>query len=146
MDGREFSRVVFMPRKALSGFGVEIEVSKQLVVSPEKVVITLRVFNGTRQPVTLKFQEQPPQDLVVKNREGKEVWNWSHGKVFPQVIPPSVTVTNKKPLVFEQAWDLKGNDGNTVEMGMYSVKGVVNCKPLRLKAATILDVGLKIMK
>ena len=142
----EFSQVVFMPRKALSGFGVEIEVSKQLVVFPEKVVITLRVFNGTRQPVTLNFQEQPPKDIIVKDKEGKEVWSWSHGQVFPQVIPAPVTVTNKKPLVFEQTWNLKDNNGNPIGMGTYTVKGVVKSKPRSLKAATILDVGAKIMK
>jgi len=135
-----------MPGKALSGFGVETEVSKQLVVFPEKVVITLRVFNGTRQPVTLNFQEQPPQDIIVKDKEGKEVWKWSHGKFFPTVIPPSVTVTNKRPLVFEQTWDLKDNNGNAVGMGTYMVKGVVRSKPCSLKAATILEIGAKIMK
>jgi len=135
-----------MPRKEFSGFGVEIEVSKQLVVSPEKAVITLRVFNGTTQPVTLNFQEQPPQDIVVKDKEGKEVWRWSHGKIFPAVIPPSVTVRKKKPLVFEQPWDLKDNNGNVVGMGTYMVKGVVRSKPCSMKAATILEIGAKIMR
>jgi len=55
-------------------------------------------------------------------------------------------VTKKKPLIFERAWDLKGSDGNPVEMGTYTVKGVVNCRPLPLKAITIPDIGLKIMK
>jgi hypothetical protein len=132
-----------MPEMILSGFGVEIEVSKQLVVSPDKVTITLRVFNGTPQAVKLDFQEQPPEDIIVKDREGKEVWKWSHGKFFPQVIPPSVTVTKDNSLVFEQTWDLKDNDGKPVGMGPYTVEGVVRSKPCPMKAATILEIGAK---
>lgn len=135
-----------MPRKPLSGFGVEVEVSKQLVVHPEKVIITLTVFNGTQQPVKLNFQEQPPRDIVVKDKEGKEVWRWSHRQVFPQVVPPSVTVTKKKPYVFERSWNLEDNNGTPVGMGTYSVEGVVKSKPCAMTATTTLEIGAKLLK
>jgi len=143
MYGQKFSQVVFMPKEALSGFGVEIEVSKHLVVSPDKVVITLRVFNGTSQPITLNFQEKPIHDIVVKDKEGKEIWSWSHGKFFTQEIPPPITVTKENPHILEETWDLKDNDKKPVGMGTYIVKGIVKSKPCSMKATTILEIGLK---
>jgi len=137
-----------MPRKAFSGFGIEVEVDKHLVVAPDKVIVTLRAFNETRQPFKLDFQYWPIHDVIIRDKDGKEVWRESHGRVYiqAQTIPPSIVIGKGKPHVFECIWDLKDNDKKPVGVGRYTVEGVVNSKPCIMKANTILDIGVKILE
>jgi hypothetical protein len=135
-----------MARKPLSGFGIVTEVDKHLTA--DKVTVTLRVFNETRQDIKLDFQYWPVHDVVIRDKEGKEIWRESHGRFYTQdvstaTIPPSITVKKGKPHIFECTWNLTDNDKKRVGSGKYTVEGVVNSTPCAMKANTIVEVGFK---
>lgn len=81
---------------------------KSTYMAGEPIVLTLRLVNGTREPVSLTFHTGQRFDFVVRNQEGREVWRWAAGRMFTQVlgqetVPPSgalvYTATVEKPLL-----------------------------------------------
>lgn len=52
----------------------------------EPIMLTLRVVNGTSKPVRLSFRTAQRFDLVVEDGSGREVWRWSAGRLFAQVL------------------------------------------------------------
>lgn len=86
---------------------VLLTADKATYVAGEPIVLTLRLVNGTREPVTLTFHTGQRFDFVVRDQEGREVWRWAAGRMFTQVlgqktVPASgtliYTATVEKPL------------------------------------------------
>ena len=94
----------------------------------EPIKIELKLKNASKEPVTITFPTSQRFDLVVSDTEGKEVWRWSHGKVFLQVIQ-EVTLEPGEELEFKATWDQRDNEGRQVPSGAYVMVGELTGEP-----------------
>jgi hypothetical protein len=96
----------------------------------ETISMTLSITNCGDEEVIRFYSSGQRYDFVVSDTEGHEVWRWSHGKAFIQVLgqetfQPGVTVT------YTEVWDQSSNAGEQVTPGDYDVLGIdVGCEEL----------------
>lgn len=86
-------------------------VSAFAVKVSDGVRFTLEVTNTTNRMVELRFPDGFTHDFFVLDQSGKEVWRWSHGRMFTQSIRAKL-VKSKDEAVFSDEWkpqNLKGN-------------------------------------
>lgn len=76
------------------------------------VRFALRVTNNTPSKLELLFPSGQTHDFVVVDSAGQEVWRWSEGRMFTQVLQNRVLDTNGT-LAIDAAWQ------STVPPGRY---------------------------
>ncbi len=88
----------------------------------EPVPLLLTVRNVGNEPVHLEIA-LPEADFAVLTEEGEEVWRWSHGKAFPEVMQ-MITLQPGEARTYREVWRQVDNDGRPVPAGNYSVVGI----------------------
>lgn len=68
------------------GLNVFLTADKATYAPGEAITFTLRVVNETSKSVRLSFLTSQRFDLVIKDQHGREVWRWSTGRLFLQVL------------------------------------------------------------
>lgn len=75
------------PKPALArDLEVTLSVDKDSYRSSDTIRVTLQVANRTAHPITLPFATSQRFDLAIENEGGNEIWLWSRGKIFLQVL------------------------------------------------------------
>jgi len=84
----------------------------------QRVLFTVTI--AASEPVTLYYHTTQRYDIVITNADGKEVWRWSKDKAFGEVLE-QVSLQASQTLSFDEPWDQRGNDGQPVPTGNYTV-------------------------
>ena len=96
--------------------------------SPEGVQITIVVLNVSEKILPFRFSSGQTYDVVIHDAAGKEIWKWSNGNFFTQVIRnESIRAGGKWQ--FEVNWNRKDNDDKPVPAGQYRLTGIVTSQP-----------------
>jgi len=72
--------------QGLAGLGLVLKADKETYGQGEHINLILHVINRGAEPVTLHFLSAQRYDVAVKNLEGQEIWRWSNGQMFAQVM------------------------------------------------------------
>ena len=100
----------------------------------EPIALTLRVINGTPRPVRLSFRTAQRFDLVMEDGQGREVWRWSAGRLFAQVLGEETLGPSGGEFVGQAT--AKGR----FPPGIYTVKGTIPAMEGALSASTTVTV------
>ena len=68
------------------------------------VDFTLDVSNNTSKMAELRFPSGRTHDFVVLDQTGKEVWRWSNGRMFTQVLQNKL-IKSRQKAVFAERWE-----------------------------------------
>ena len=68
-----------------------------------EVKFTFHVTNSSAKRVELRFPSGQTHDLVVLDPQGREVWRWSHGRMFTQAMQNKVLAASDT-LTFTETW------------------------------------------
>lgn len=68
------------------GVSVRVAADKAVYAQGEPIQLTLAVVNHGAQPVVLRFPTAQRYDVVVRERQGRQVWRWSADQMFAQVL------------------------------------------------------------
>ncbi|MDP2212027.1 MAG: BsuPI-related putative proteinase inhibitor [Candidatus Aquicultor sp.] len=139
---------------AVNEEGRTIEVSKgidDLIVSlsskpnpvavGENLALTISVTNTAKESRKLSFRSSRRYDFWVVDASGDEVWRWSEGRMFAQVLEDVVLESTQKT-EFTESWSLIDSKGVPVKAGEYKVFGVIVADELKSEELEI-DVGVK---
>jgi hypothetical protein len=69
----------------------------------ESITFNLTVTNNTSKRVELRFPSGQTHDFVVLDSLGREVWKWSSGKMFTQVLR-NRTLDSRTSISFTESW------------------------------------------
>lgn len=71
-----------------AGAGVDLVLTadKSTYARSGPIVLTIEVVNRGLEPVTLQFRTAQRYDVVVRNVANAEVWRWSDGQMFAQIL------------------------------------------------------------
>jgi hypothetical protein len=109
----------------------------------QKVPLKLKLKNISDQPVELALLADPPYDFLITkdSYDGPEVWRWSRGRAL-QEIARLRTLYPKDELEFEEQWDQRDSEGNSILPGRYCIQGLVNVEPTaRDEAKECITIG-----
>lgn len=71
-------------------FAVSLATDRPVYARGEPIRIVFEVANHTAAPVTLDFASAQRFDLAIADESGAEVWRWSAGRMFAQMLGQEV--------------------------------------------------------
>lgn len=113
---------------------IALSADKAAYAVGEPVFFTLRVANETSKPVHLSFRTAQRFDLVIHDSQGREVWRWSGGRVFGQVLEEETLNPDGGELLFRAIIE------RGLPKGMYTVTGIIPALEGALLARTTLTI------
>jgi hypothetical protein len=66
----------------------------------DRIAFEFKISNNTPKKVELRFPNGQTHDFVVLDSLGREVWRWSEGKMFTQVLQNKI-VDSKQSIAFQ---------------------------------------------
>lgn len=88
----------------------------------EPVTLVLTVRNRADQPRSLTLPTSQTHDFAVSAGAGDEVWRWSAGRMFAQMLT-EVTLAAGESRTFSETWDQVCSDGRPAAAGPYRLVG-----------------------
>lgn len=102
--------------------------------------LRLKVKNPTESFLSFNFNSSQKYDFVVREKEsGLEIWRWSNGQFFTQVIHNQALLPEKE-WDFDFFWDFKDNERNDIKKGEYLVSGILTTREPRESEPTELTI------
>ena len=85
--------------------GAEQGVTSHVIVDTSRGVVrfAIEVANDSRKRVELNFPDGRTHDFVVLNDAGQEVWRWSAGRLFTQVMRNRLLDAHAT-VVYDERW------------------------------------------
>jgi len=101
-----------------------------VAVNPSEAGYQIRmvVTNVSDKLLPFRFSSGQTYDFIVQDASGKEVWRWSTGNFFTQVMRSDSIRSNGK-WQFDVVWDQTDNSGSRVPAGHYRVVGIIKSSP-----------------
>lgn len=94
--------------------GPSIVTSLDVRQNGSALAFTFRITNNAKKRLELVFPSGQTHDFVVVDAAGEEVWRWSAGRMFTQVLQNKILGANGT-LAYEVAWTPPpGTDGATL--------------------------------
>jgi hypothetical protein len=69
-----------------AGIDLILTADKATYARSEPIVLTIAVVNRGPEPATLQFPTAQRYDVVIRNADQVDVWRWSDGQMFAQVL------------------------------------------------------------
>ncbi len=113
------------PTHVVRGTEVEVALStdRSRYERGEPVFLRLTVRNRGLAPALLEFATAQRYDFRVLQPDGRLVWQWSHDKVFAQVLG-TLRLQPQQTRIYTERWDQVDNEGRPVPPGRYVVEGI----------------------
>jgi hypothetical protein len=140
-DGEAF---VLKGDSAASGVQVALRSDRAQYKPSEPVRLTFTVRNDGSAPATFEFRSGQRFDLVVLDPQGQQVWQWSAGQFFVQVLG-SVTLPPGQSWSFEATWDQRDARSAPVAPARYRIEGWLTASGTRHRAAAEIDIHMPAM-
>ena len=95
-------------------------IADKVIYTPgEPIMLTLRVINDASKPVSLSFPTAQRFDLLMQNPQGREVWRWSAGRFFAQMLGKEVLKPSRGELLYQATVERE------FPQGVYTVQAIV---------------------
>jgi hypothetical protein len=107
---------------------IEVSTNKTNYSPGEKVKISIKATNNSKEEISTYYSSSQKYDLVITDKNGKEMWRWSHGKMFLMAIYP-FRLKPKESVQFNYTWDQRDNSGKLLLPGKYSITGELAIAP-----------------
>jgi hypothetical protein len=106
----------------------------------EPVRLSVTVRNRSDEPRSLTLPTSQTYDFAVVGEAGREVWRWSAGRMFAQMLT-EVALAPGESKTFSETWDQLCSDGRPAAAGAYRLVGSV---PALAGPVVSTEVGFEI--
>lgn len=116
-------RQVAQVRAKEAPLSYSVQIPAEIIETGRPVDFKLTIENDGATPATLSFSTSQLYEIVVWDDRCTEVWRWSHGLAFAQVIT-SISVQRERPLFYSVQWQRRNQAGQPVRSGTYVARVV----------------------
>ncbi|HZD60166.1 MAG TPA: BsuPI-related putative proteinase inhibitor [Anaerolineae bacterium] len=106
--------------KLIDHFKISLHLPSKQVTLGDRLSFELSVENVSSEPRELSFNSGQKFDVWVKDESGREVWRWSHDRMFTQMFE-TVAIKPNKRISYTVDWPLVNVSGEPVSPGDYHV-------------------------
>lgn len=121
-----------------SDLQISLSTDEQTYIPGQSVHLALTLTNPKDTDLTLSFRSSHQYDFMIKRRD-QEVWRWSHGRMFAQVLTQLVLAPHETR-TFRATWDQKDRDGKQVPSDSYEVLGLLLTEDRTYTATTSMHI------
>lgn len=118
---------------------VKIKTNKDSYQIGEPVQISMEVINKSDKIISAYYSSSQRFDFIVTDAASREIWRWSHRKMFLMVITP-FKLESGKSVTYSYVWDKKNNEGKEVPPGRYWITGEIKISPAVESSAKRIDI------
>lgn len=123
-----FCFLALSPKPAYaSSFLTKVSTDKTSYNHDETVKILFTITNNSLFNANLTFNTSQIYDYIIY-QGSKEVYNWSKGRFFADVIT-NLKFQSRETKAFSEKWDMKDNSGKVVGDGIYKIVFFVKSQP-----------------
>lgn len=100
-------------------FKIELTTTKKQFKSTELIPLKLTLLNTSSSSQMVRFNSSQKYDFVVRGETGEEVWRWSKGRMFTQMIEDVELPSQGGRNFFEKI------EGGTLKLGKYTISAMI---------------------
>lgn len=89
----------------------------------EPVQVIIKLTNTGDEDITIEFPNSQLADFSIVNENNKNIYLWSNGKGFPDVITPLTILGGETVKLLNDDWDQVDNSDVQVSPGNYRING-----------------------
>ncbi len=99
-------------------YGISMSTDKMSYSVGEPIKMTLKIFNYTEEDIAFHFDTSQRYDFIIEDEEGNEVWRWSEGRMFAQMLGEENLGPNNPEVTYTTEYKDK------LSPGYYKVTGI----------------------
>lgn len=99
-------------------YGISMSTDKMSYSVGEPIIITLKIFNYTKEEITFHFNTGQRYDFIIENEEGSKIWRWSEDKMFTMALGEETLKPTNPEIIFKAEY--KGK----LSLGYYKITGI----------------------
>ena len=107
---------------------VSLFTPKEVYHRREPIELTIIITNESQETISSIYSSSQSFDFAVYKPDQKEIWRWSHDKVFAMMVRP-FELSPGKNIKFSYTWKQTGNNSQLVPAGKYYVQGWLVLSP-----------------
>lgn len=90
----------------------------------EAITMIIAIRNMTNAEKTLTLTTTQSYDCVVSDPDGREIWRWSNGRMFAQILT-EMKFAPREEKRFAEVWDQLRSDGSSPAPGRFEAVGTI---------------------
>jgi hypothetical protein len=115
-------------------YGISMATDKMSYSVGEPIIITLKIFNYTEEEIIFHFNNSQRYDFIVEDEKGNEVWRWSDGRMFAQMLGEEILGPRNPEVIYKAEYKDK------LILGYYKVTGIFIAQEKPMSGSIIIEV------
>ena len=115
-------------------YGISMTTNKMSYTMGEPITMTLKIFNYTEEDIVFHFNNSQRYDFIVEDKEGNEVWRWSEGRMFAQMLGEEILGPTNIEIIYSVKYKDKLNPG------YYKVTGYFVAQDRPMSGSIVVEV------
>lgn len=116
--------------KLIGNLKITASIPSAQIKTGEVLRLNLSIKNTGSEPQELSFNSSQKFDARIEDSSGTQVWQWSDGRMFTQMLE-SITLEPDKSVSFTVQWPLTDSKGKAVNPGNYDIYAKIMAARLR---------------
>ena len=114
-------------------YGISISTDKMSYAVGEPVIMTLKIFNYTEEEINFHFSTSKRYDFIIKDEEGNQVWYWSEGRMFAQMLGEEILGPHNPEVIYKAEYK------DRLSPGYYKVTGFFVARDRPMSGSIIIE-------
>ena len=115
-------------------YGISMSTDKMSYSVGEPIVMTLKIFNYTKEDIVFHFNTSQRYDFIIEEEEGNEIWRWSQDMMFAMALGEEILGLNNPIIIY--ATEYKGK----LSPGYYKITGIFVAQDRPMSGSVIIEV------
>jgi hypothetical protein len=119
---------------------IEMTTEKSRYYTGEPIRMTVRMTNYSKTAIGSYYRSSQKYDFIVKDKNGKIIWQWSYGKMFLMALSQFMLKPGEN-ISYSFMWDQKDNSKKAVPAGAYTIIGEIKIFPFIRASKKIIIIS-----
>jgi hypothetical protein len=122
------------PEEGYMNYGVSMSTDKMSYSVGEPIIMTLKIFNYTKEDINFQFNTSQRYDFIIEDEEGNEIWRWSQNMMFAMALGEEILGSNNPIIIY--ATEYKGK----LSPGYYKITGIFVAQEKPMSGSIVIEV------
>ena len=115
-------------------YGISMTTDKMSYSVGEPIKVTVKIFNYTEEDIIFHFSTSQRYDFIIEDEEGNEIWRWSEGRMFAQMLGEDVIGSHNPEVIYIAEYK------DRISPGYYKVTGFFVAQDRPMSGSIVVEV------